>query len=247
MDTVNWHERFIIQSSWTSSIRHYIYKIIGVETCTAILEVGCGTGVISSEIHNFTSAKVTGVDTNQLLLQKASEFDKMNFYAAADAMNLPFEGDSFELVFSHFLLLWLNQPVAALREMKRVVRRGGYVIAMAEPDFNARIDYPLDLEEIGLLQTKSLGAQGVNTQIGRQLGKIFHDAGFSDIHTGLIGGEWQAGRPSYWESEWQTLSHDLNGICSQEKFNHLLEKDETAWRNGERILYVPTFYAWGLN
>ena len=54
MDNVDWHARFLVQASWTGQLRQYLYQQIGINKQFRILEVGCGTGVITSEMANFT-------------------------------------------------------------------------------------------------------------------------------------------------------------------------------------------------
>ena len=40
-------------------------------------------------------------------------------------MRCPFTNASFDLTFCHYLLLWLKDPLSAIKEMKRVTRPGG--------------------------------------------------------------------------------------------------------------------------
>jgi hypothetical protein len=71
-----------------------------------------------------------------------------------------------------------------------------------------------------------------------------------DIEVGVLGARWSAPLTDQaWESEWQMLIYDLShSIPPQakiESLNKLKEADHLAWANGQRILFVPTFYAWG--
>jgi SAM-dependent methyltransferase len=166
---------------------------------------------------------------------------------------LPFRAGQFDLTFCHFLLLWLQDPLAALKEMSRVTQPGGYILALAEPDYGGRIDFPPELEVLGNWQTASLRAQGAHPLIGRRLGWLFRETGLQQVETGVLGAQWQ-GVPgsSDLESEWTILYSDMEQLLGSKEgsrwkadFNKLKRLDETSWMQGERVLFVPTFYAIG--
>ena len=48
---MNWHARYTQQANWTRKLREYLFERTGLKTATRILEVGCGTGAILSEIQ----------------------------------------------------------------------------------------------------------------------------------------------------------------------------------------------------
>ena len=54
---------------------------------------------------------------------------------------LDFADDTFDLVYAHTVLTWLNDPLAAVREMMRVTKPGG-VVAGQDPDFGAMFFFP---------------------------------------------------------------------------------------------------------
>jgi hypothetical protein len=45
--------------------------------------------------------------------------------------------------------------------------------------------------------------------------------------------------------EWKTLKSDLNGILPAADIQTMKNLDENARRSGTRVLYIPTFFAWG--
>ena len=60
----------------------------------------------------------------------------------------------------HFLLLWLQDPIAVLLEMKRVTRPGGAILILAEPDYTHRIDFPDELAILENYKANSLVKTG---------------------------------------------------------------------------------------
>ncbi|HET8706213.1 MAG TPA: hypothetical protein VFM46_07930, partial [Pseudomonadales bacterium] len=139
-----------------------------------------------------------------------------------------------------------SNPAQILREMARVTRLGGAVLALAEPDYGGRIDFPAELATLGRWQAEALQAQGADPQMGRKLAGLFASAGIKDVETGVMGGEWRM--PLHAEEramEWAVLESDLTGHFPESDIQKLKELDITSTQSGARILFVPTFYAWG--
>ena len=122
--------------------------------------------------------------------------------------------------------------------------------AFAEPDYGGRIDFPTELQPLAAAQQTSLRSQGAEPEMGRKLASIFLDAGLRDVESGVMGGQWkQESMVSEWDAEWTMLENDLQ-YMSMEFFslslNHLKQVDWAARQRGDRILFVPTFYAVGI-
>jgi hypothetical protein len=130
--------------------------------------------------------------------------------------------------------------------MARVTRPGCAVLVLAEPDYGGRIDSPAELTILGKLQTEALRRQGADPETGRKLASLLRDAGLKDIEIGVLGGQWRGNTSvNNWQSEWEILANDLQDLLSAQELARLRVKDITARQSGERILFVPTFYAWG--
>jgi SAM-dependent methyltransferase len=209
--------------------------------------VGCGTGVLVAELNILApQTRVAGLDIQAEALSHARGYAQNADWVQADAHALPFPSASFDLALCHFLLLWVRDPIRVVSEMKRVTRPGGAVLALAEPDYSGRIDYPDELAVLGAAQRTALQRRGGDPLIGRRLGEILSQAGLIEVETGVIGGQWRAA-PSKQEMdlEWAVLESDLAGVFPPAELKRLRRLDEAAYRQGSRILYVPTFYAWG--
>ncbi|MFO8037289.1 MAG: methyltransferase domain-containing protein [Anaerolineales bacterium] len=241
-----WHQRFLQQAQWTKGFRAYIFPRIGFSRADRILDIGCGTGALMEEWNPRERQALVGGDLNEAFLNLAMRNYPGGTFFCGDAHHLPFPAETFEISFNHYLLLWVEDPVQVVEEMKRVTKSGGVVLALAEPDYGGRIDYPPPLDTIQDRQIASLDAQGADPKRGRKLRRIFHEAGVKEIKTGVFEGQWAAPPDQRdWEMEWKILENDLKELISPEMLNALKEADLDAWRKGHRTLFLPTFYAWG--
>ena len=241
-----WHDRYVQQARWTSTVRRFLFQQVSISNAQAVLEAGCGSGAILADLHDYTQAVAFGVDIDFSMLSFSHAQGPNYRLACADGLQLPFPEHSFSVSICHFYLLWVSQPLQAVLEMARVTRPSGYVLAIAEPDYGGRIDYPDGLAGLGRLQSEALRRQGADPFAGRKLKALFQQAGLHNIQAGVLGGQWSAAPDAgFQESEWKTLESDLRESVSPEVLAALKSRDSAAWQNGERILYVPTFYAWG--
>jgi SAM-dependent methyltransferase len=89
-----------------------------------ILDVGCGTGVASAAAHA-AGAQVVGLDGAPGMIAIARRDVPGVDFRVGDFNALPFEDAAFDAVISSHALLFADDPVAALREWRRVCRPGG--------------------------------------------------------------------------------------------------------------------------
>jgi ubiquinone/menaquinone biosynthesis C-methylase UbiE len=175
-----------------------------------LLDCGCGPGSITAGLAEAVApGAAIGIDASRAAIDAARlvQTDGANLrFAIADAFTLPFPDATFDAVFAHALLQHLPDPLAALREMRRVLEPGG-VIGVADADHDGSIIAPHDplLERsMQLLRDVRERSGGGDPRIGKQLRALLHEAGFvraaasvtaasdgSDAVTGRTG-EWQA-------------------------------------------------------
>ncbi len=245
MAGVNWHRRFQQQAQWSQALRAYLFGQFSLSQRDALLEVGCGTGAI---LNTLPESRIFGLDIDPNHLQLARQHAPAAQLTAGDGLMLPFRDRSFRVTLCHFFLLWIAPPLQALLEMKRVTRPGGRVLALAEPDYGGRVDYPEALAPLGTWQTEALRQQGADPSIGRKLSRLFHQTGLTQIETGVLGGQWGC-EPNWdaWDSEWAVMAADLKQNSKfANNFEQFKNADRAAYQNGSRVLYVPTFYASGI-
>jgi ubiquinone/menaquinone biosynthesis C-methylase UbiE len=96
-----------------------------------ILETAAGTGVVTQALHAaLPDAQIIATDLNPPMLEMAAQrvqSDRVQF-AQADAQNLPFEGDGFDLVVCQFGAMFFPDRVRGHAEACRVLRDGGHYL-----------------------------------------------------------------------------------------------------------------------
>lgn len=240
---MNWHARYTQQANWTRKLRAYLFEQTGMAKAGRVLEIGCGTGAILSQIK---TNSLHGLDIQPASLIEACTHAPTTSLTCGDALSLPYPKNVFDITFCHFLLLWVPNPGRAVLEMKRITKQGGHILALAEPNYTARVDKPAELAMLGNWQTQSLQRQGADPSLGGNLAELFYQADIELIETGAIKNQGDdAPTSAEREIEWGVLENDLAGIIPSEEIQRLKKLDENAWARGERILHVPTYFAWG--
>lgn len=158
----------------------------------AVLDVGCGTGVLAREaaVRVGASGCVSGVDINPGMLAVAAREPSTVSWHEGDAQQLPFAGSSFDAVLSQFVLMFAPDPVGALEEMARVARAGGRISVavwaaldespgyaalaallsqMLGPEAAASLGVPFALGDAAELQ-RLLGRAGLDAAVVRHTG-----------------------------------------------------------------------------
>lgn len=237
-----WHKRFVQQAKWTNHLRNYLLDKIALHPNSLVLEVGCGTCAVLSQITN-ENILTFGIDIDLEYLK----FGRDNFDALhlvnGNGMSLPYPANSFDLVFCHYLLLWVENPIRIMQEFSRVGKPGANVVILAEPDYGGRIDYPPPLQELGEAQIKGLQQQGANPYIGRRIRELTISSGMTIIEHGVLNSQSDNEiDQEFIESEWQMLEHDLSNQLTESEIQHFKQIDLIAWRHGVRVLFIPIFY-----
>ncbi|WP_314004041.1 methyltransferase domain-containing protein [uncultured Paenibacillus sp.] len=99
---------------------------------TTVLDVGCGTGAITRGIAEAVgpNGRVVGIDNNPNLIEKARQAhgDTPGLtFETGDIYNLAYE-EEFDMVTSARVLIWLSDPLKALKMMKTAAKIGGRIV-----------------------------------------------------------------------------------------------------------------------
>lgn len=240
---MDWHARYLQQAKWTRELRAYLFEKAGLSNARRILEAGCGTGAILRGLA--ASASLHGLDLDPAALAQCRIHAPAATLTRGDGLFLPYPAQTFDIVYCHFFLLWVSEPLQAVHEMKRVTRRNGHILALAEPDYFSRADKPDELKLLGEWQRESLKRQGADPGFGSRLAETFFQAGIEILETGTIQGAGNEASAGERGMEWDVLKADLAGFVPDEEIQKMKLLDEQAWERGERVLHVPTYFAWG--
>ena len=103
----------------------------GIAPDMHVLDLGCGVGGSARYLAENVVCRVTGIDLTKEFVDVARQLtarcrlaDKVTF-EQADALDLPFEGESFDHVWSHNVTMNIADKTGLAAEVARVLRRGG--------------------------------------------------------------------------------------------------------------------------
>jgi ubiquinone/menaquinone biosynthesis C-methylase UbiE len=150
-----------------------------------VLEAGCGVGAQTKIIaKNNPNVRFISIDVCKESLAQAEKTVKSSGirnvkFQAGDVFNLNFDDETFDHIFVCFVLEHLKEPVAALKSLKRVLKKGGS-ITVIEGDHGSAYFYPRSKEALqaidALVKLQSLS--GGNALIGREVYPLLNQAGF---------------------------------------------------------------------
>ncbi len=116
---------------WTEEMRAEAVRLLDITDSDRVLDVGCGTGFGTAGLLQVTD-DVVGIDQSPEQLARARV--KLDHTPAqfmlGDAERLPYEDDTFDVVWSSGSIEYWPRPEATLRELGRVCRAGGQVLVV---------------------------------------------------------------------------------------------------------------------
>ncbi|HEY3468031.1 MAG TPA: class I SAM-dependent methyltransferase [Amycolatopsis sp.] len=176
---------------WSRRVAATFVRQLDVPASRRWLDVGCGTGALTSAVLAAADpAEVVGVDPSEGFLKTARESvtDPRASFSLADARELPFPDDDFDVVVSGLVLNFVPDPAKAASEIARVTRglAAAYVWDLAEGmelirrfwDAAAELD-PAKVAELD---------EGRRFTLCRPepLGRLWTEAGFSGVTVGEV-------------------------------------------------------------
>jgi len=136
----------------------------GLPSGTDVLEVAPGPGYLAIELARLGRFHVTGLDISRTFVEIATENARQAAVSVdfrhGDAASMPFDAESFDLIVCQAAFKNFTQPVRALNEMHRVLRRGGTAVIqdMSRDASGTDIDRELEtmqLSRLNAFMTKS--------------------------------------------------------------------------------------------
>jgi demethylmenaquinone methyltransferase/2-methoxy-6-polyprenyl-1,4-benzoquinol methylase len=146
-DRVNTILSFGIHHIW----RDRTVSLSGAKAGDRVLDCATGTGDLALEFKEVVGDEgyVLGTDFCAEMIEHAPEKAKENNlvvdFEVADAMDLPYEDDIFDISSIAFGIRNVDDPVQALKEMARVVVPGGKVVILEFGQPKGLLKYPYEL------------------------------------------------------------------------------------------------------
>jgi len=131
-------KRNILQRYWHQRRFKKVGELIEVTKSGKVLDIGSADGVFSKVILDRTKAKsLIGIDVLKSSVSWANNHwqkNKKMQFKTGDAHELDFPANSFDAVFALEVLEHVFEPLIVFREVKRVLKKGGYAIFLVPSD-----------------------------------------------------------------------------------------------------------------
>jgi SAM-dependent methyltransferase len=178
------HESVLRSHRWRTAENSAAYLLPRLTSGDVVLDTGCGPGTITADLAARTG-HVTALELTDAALGLArAEIGRRGLtnvaFAVGDVQALDFPDGAFDVVHAHQVLQHVGDPVAALREMRRVARR---LVAVRDSDYAAFTWFPAlpELDEWLTLYSRVARGNGGEPDAGRRLLSWAHAAGFTDV------------------------------------------------------------------
>lgn len=133
------YERYLVPAIF-APMAERVLSLAGVVPAARVLDVGCGTGIVArlAATRVGPHGAVTGLDLNDGMLQVARRTSigasPEITWRQGDAVALPFDERTFDVIACQQALQFMPRPAAALAEMRRVLSEcGRAVVAVLRP------------------------------------------------------------------------------------------------------------------
>ena len=155
-----------------------------------IADIGCGVGTMSRFISLAIGAangskQIVCVDRSAVQIEQARKWfdgipEERARFVVASAYETGLESNSFDMVYSRFLLMHVARPTDVLAEMRRILKPGG-ILAIEDGDFASPFCYPPSAayDRCFALYRLAGEREGADFRIGPKLPNLIAGAGFT--------------------------------------------------------------------
>ncbi len=161
----------------------------GLKDGMSVVEVGSGPGFTTEQLCTLLpNSEITTVELDPFMVQQAQTYlkdkgsDRVNFIEGSITdTGLP--DNSFDFAFARLIFQHIPEPVAAAKEIRRILKPGGkLVIVDTDADIFGLFDPPTPSFAVAIDKfSQASGALGGNFRIGRYLWRVLQEAGFENL------------------------------------------------------------------
>ena len=185
-------DRLIQQSRLYDGLTRQLFNDAGIRSGMKVLDIGSGAGDVSLILAELVGpeGKVIGVDGNAEILEtarvraKEAGFANVEFLAG-DARTLELGGGDFDALVGRMVLMYMADPVVALKQLIPHLRPGG-IVAFEEADVDLTLGRSLSRPDTPLMnklmewRLAVFERSGVHVEMGFELYRTFVEAGLPE-------------------------------------------------------------------
>ena len=156
-----------------------VLAMLDVHAGSQVLEIGFGNGRAAAEVIACApQVRYVGIDISQTMFDEANRHNESFITAGrasfhlAPAERMPFANGTFDRVFAIGVIHFWKDPMPSLREIHRVMTRGGLIVMQAQDSRSIR---PFARPEFGFY-----------LRSGSEWESLIREAGFSDVEARSI-------------------------------------------------------------
>jgi SAM-dependent methyltransferase len=174
------YDRFM--GRYSQQLSPQLADFAGVRAGRRVLDVGCGPGALTAElVRRVGEDQVSAVDPSDTFVAAARARHPGVDVQSASAERLPFRDASFDAVLAQLVVHFMTDPVAGLREMKRVASSGATVAASVWDHVGERTPIAVFWQAARELDPDARDESGLAGGREGHLGEVFADAGLASV------------------------------------------------------------------
>lgn len=251
--------RLAIQHRIWSDVAVKAWKQAGIAPGSKVLDLGCGPGHTTFEIANLTTSSglVLGVDESKRFIEYLSNQAEIRNVPQvraqiADAENLSavLAKDSFDVVYTRWMLCWLRHPERAIAEVAKVLKPGGRFVIHDYFNWKAFTSAPRSkaIDKMVAQAVNSFEKSGGDIDIAGRLPAMLREAGFElkhmEPHARIARGGGIDGTIAWPVTWWHTYAPKLvqMGFLTKEECAAALSDVIAVEKSADKFFVCPTVF-----
>jgi SAM-dependent methyltransferase len=174
------YDRFM--GRYSKQLSPQLADLAGVRAGQRVVDVGCGPGALTAElVARLGDDAVSAVDPSEAFVAAARARHPGVDVQSATAEHLPFADGAFDAALAQLVVHFMTDPVAGLREMKRVTASGGTVVACVWDHAGERTPLSVFWQAARELDPEAQDESHLAGARSGHLSELFTDAGLASV------------------------------------------------------------------